>query len=77
MEGEECSCLCLSVFTQLTGERVRKGKVDQTLTSTEINSKTSVIFNGKGNYLQFVLKNPLLDVVHQATFLDYLLLTDL
>lgn len=25
----------------------------------------------------FVLKNPLLDVVHQATFLDYLLLTDL
>lgn len=49
----------LPVFTQLAGDKVRKGRVDCTLPSAEINSKIAHIFNRGGNFLQFSTKGPI------------------
>lgn len=56
-DGEEGTQLhSLPMFMQLAGERVRKGRLHWALPSTEINSKIHIIFNRRGNCLQFCIK---------------------
>lgn len=56
-DGEEGTELhSLPVSMQLAGDRDRKGRLHRALPSTEINNKIGVIFSGRGNSLQFCIK---------------------